>query len=64
MTTYSKDKAILQQKLELTQQELVETKESYEEHKIMTDRILKALDTNSDSQNAEKDWSVQKQMLL
>jgi hypothetical protein len=60
----NKEKAILEQKLELTKQELKEIKDSYAEYKTMTDKMFKALGSNEEKDDKQKDWEVQKQLLM
>lgn len=64
IANHSKEKALLEQKLELTQMELKETKQSYEEYKLMSDRILDTLNQSSPVKTNPNQLDMAKEMYL
>lgn len=64
VTAHNKEKALLEQKLEFSQLELKEVKDSFEEYKKMTDKMITQLSDSQNSEEADKHWGQAKHMYM
>lgn len=64
IAAHNKEKALLQQKLEFTQLELKEVKEGFEEYKVMTDKMVRALNQNLRDQETNIEWEATKEYYI
>lgn len=64
VTAHNKEKALLEQKLEFSHLELKEIKDSFEEYKKMTDKMIKQLSDSQNSDETDKHWGHAKHMYM
>lgn len=64
VSRHNKEIALLEQKLELTLIELNDLKETYEQHKKYSEKMIMAINNNSHIDSITRQWEIGKQMYM